>query len=1397
MKNHLKNLATPRYQLLSLALLASLVMPLPALAASVNLATSPLATNPTSTVRPNIMFILDDSGSMDWNYLPDWANDTDGITAAPYTSEAELHHNSGFNGVAYNPAVTYKSPVYFYADGSSNKNTDGSSNLTKLYPDMLSPWNAVKEDGYGVQSALTHNLAGGATHYVFVFGEYCTSEKMTNCMTLAAPSATHTVRARLRWCNSSALTTCQSINTSVYKWPRYPGARSAGKYATATLKVTTNGTATSVKVGGLEILSATATDTTTNKTATAIMNAINACTTALSGNCAIRGYSATVNASTVTIYSPYALGATTVLPTATGTMVKTITAFTGYVAPSLLAVPVPGSNIKTDIVSTNNSYPYPGSATKASSRTDCAGTTCTYAEEITNYANWWAYYHTRMQSMKTAVSRAFKDIDSKYRVGYSTISNVGAADGTSTSSTPTYFLQNDTFEKAHKNNWYVKLFKGNPSINTPLRGALSKAGRYYANKIAGQTDPVQYSCQQNFTILSTDGYWNAGYETANPGYGPYDLTGANVGNLDAAPTVRPLYEGPAANSVSNSLADVAKYYYETDLRTSTLANCAGGVSDDYPAGNPDVCTNNVFISTSDNNTKQHMTTFTMGLGADGLLQYTSDYETAITGDFYDLKNGLNGVNWPKPAADTATAIDDLWHAAINGRGAYFSAKSPDDIIAGFKKALSSITAKVGSAAAAATSTLNPVAGNNFAYVASYTTVKWTGNLEARTIDVNTGVVSESASWCIENVVASTCTAPSYVATVASGSSTITNCVTPSATLATCPAPGVFDGSANTCSVEIAKTCIGTMPGRVGAATDNRVIYTANGSALTNFDAAYATAHPAYFEAAHINGLSQWGTLTPAQQSLAEGANLVNFLRGRNGYEDRASNTDKLYRFREAVTGDALESQPAYTSSPVFSYPYPGYTEYATTSAATSRAGTVYMGTNDGMMHAYDASNGVERWAYVPSMVIPNMWKLADTAYGSKHVNFVNGSPMISDICINGCDNSATAVWKTILVAGLNAGGRGYYALDITDVGVGSGTPKLLWEFTTTDDANLGYSFGQPVVTRKNDGKWVVLVTSGYNNGTLSSVTPAVTNTPTGNGLGYLYVIDAYNGPASVTYPMVKISTGVGSAANPSGLARIAAWNLEPAGNLAGSVYGGDLQGNLWRFDINAGSVFKFATLKDPINDPQPITTTPVLGDVSGNRVVFIGTGKYLEIDDLVNKQKQTQYAIKDADETITLTDPRGALVPQVLTTNSNGTREVPPPPIGNAVDFSSGRGWYIDFPDTSTAGNTERTNVDSQLVQGVLIVPTIVPSNTVCSPGGYGWLNYFGYDTGYITGLSSLKYDSPIVGINVIYIKGKPIVSIVTSAQPTPNQPSVSPTFASSSGEFQKRRWLWRELTPP
>ncbi|MDP2323495.1 MAG: hypothetical protein Q8N51_05640, partial [Gammaproteobacteria bacterium] len=370
--------------------------------------------------------------------------------------------------------------------------------------------------------------------------------------------------------------------------------------------------------------------------------------------------------------------------------------------------------------------------TKYAARSDCTGTSCTGAEELQNFANWYSYYRTRMLMMKTGTSRAFASLDDNYRLAYSTISYEGTDDANAE------FLGMKLLTMAHKTDWYAKLFNANPSNYTSLRGALAKAGRYYAGVLGG-TDPITHSCQQNFTILSTDGYWNTNEENpsnqnnaASYVYGPSKIDGTSVGDQDGAATL----PSKDALAKSNTLADVAYYYYHTDLRAS------GPLSENNV---PRAGTNN---NTDNVATHQHMTTFTVGLGVDGTLRYVSDYKTntsTTSNDYYNILQGT--AQWPDPIANTGDQrIDDLWHAAVNGRGTYFSARDPDSLVTGLQKALSSISQSLGSGAAAATSNLEPVAGDNFIYVGSYRTQIWDGDLAGHFINISDGTVSTTPSW---------------------------------------------------------------------------------------------------------------------------------------------------------------------------------------------------------------------------------------------------------------------------------------------------------------------------------------------------------------------------------------------------------------------------------------------------------------------------------------------------------------------------------------------------------------------------------------------------------------------------------------------------------------------------
>jgi type IV pilus assembly protein PilY1 len=1016
---------------------------------------------------------------------------------------------------------------------------------------------------------------------------------------------------------------------------------------------------------------------------------------------------------------------------------------------------------------------------KAAKRTDCAAVNyCTYAEEAKNFGNWYAYYRTRLQMMKSAAGRAFVDIGSNYRVGFMTISTNSSK-----------YLKISDFDTTQKANWYTTFYNQGLAGGTPLRKALATSGRIFAGKnplgFAATDDPMQYSCQQNFTLLTTDGYWNSNSPsdikqidgTNNIGNTDNVVT-ASLGQYDGNGSARSCPSTTASNCIgatsvttnsgkyssADTLADVAYYYYSNDLRTTANGNCTG-----IPVSSStyDVCTNNVPATAEDPNAQQHMTTFTLGLGLDGQLTFRDDYKTATTGDFYQIKQGI--ADWPQPRQDDPTTLDDLWHAAVNGRGTYFSAGDPQALVDGLTAALAGVSIRLGSGAAAATSNLEPVAGDNFAYVASYTTKKWHGNVEARTVDTQTGVISAQSTWCVEDVEANTA-----LSTTA---------------------------------------CTGSLQSQVGSTTDNRTIYAFDNAAADKLRS-FVWGNLSATEQGYFTGsaLSQWGTLTAAQKANVTGTNFVNFLRGQQGNEDQGTNgtDDRVFRDRERTLGDVIGSQPVYVKKPFFSYLDEGYAKFKADNA--SRAPTVFIGVNDGMLHAFNAEDGTERWAYVPGAVMPNLYKLADAAYESNHRYFVDGSPAIADFCAANCTNTSAPLpdWRTILVGGFNSGGRGFYALDITD----PATPKALWEFTPASkfvgdvsfDADVGYSYGNSTITKLSDGTWAVVVTSGYNN-----VAP-------GDGEGYIYVLNPLTGAV-----IRKIGTGVGSTTTPSGLSRVVAYADKPnLDNKALFLYGGDLLGNLWRFDLSAAeSTGNFmtmnpkllATLKDGSGNAQPITARMELANFSSKRIIYAGTGKYLEASDIdfagnpASQYTQSVYGIPDrydefavdAATTGTIADVRSltTAVKQTLTagTDTDGT------PIrtasGNAVNFGSDRNWYLDF-DTDLG---ERVNVDLQLVGGTLLIGSNVPTAGVCNTGGYSYLNYLSGKTGgYVEGsggkVSRKAGNALIVGFVVLKLATGFAVNATMSDNPTPTKISGVVIGGGTTGSdiFNNTRTSWREI---
>ncbi len=290
---------------------------------------------------------------------------------------------------------------------------------------------------------------------------------------------------------------------------------------------------------------------------------------------------------------------------------------------------------------------------------------------------------------------------------------------------------------------------------------------------------------------------------------------------------------------------------------------------------------------------------------------------------------------------------------------------------------------------------------------------------------------------------------------------------------------------------------------------------------------------------------------------------------------------------------------------------------------------VYAGANDGMLHGFVGSTGTEQFAYVPSALFqgPNgtpqvdgLAQLGNPNY--VHHNYVDATPAAFDIDMSrtvgftGAVNYATAAgtpWRTVLIGGLGKGGMSFYALDVTDPASmtteAAVAGKVLWEFT---DPTMGYSYGVPVVVKTVKYGWVVILTSGYDNA---------------DGYGYLYFVNPATGAL-----LEKVKTP-----SPSiGLTQASAFVKDFSDETADSVYVGDLNGQVWRFDLTGTTgaypqPVLLATVTDPSGVAQPITTAPLIEihPVTRQRYVLFGTGQLLAITDVPSTQMQSFYAIID------------------------------------------------------------------------------------------------------------------------------------------------------------------------
>ena len=1000
-----------------------------------------------------------------------------------------------------------------------------------------------------------------------------------------------------------------------------------------------------------------------------------------------------------------------------------------------------GNFTRHDIIDDGTLY------TKHPDRSDCVTTAgqCTYDEEMTNFANWYAYYQTRCDTMKTGVLRSFAAVGDDKRVGFNDIYDADHMDVASFTSGVS----------GNKKIWFDKVAsKACSGGGTPLQRGLSAAGRYYAGVNHTTNDPIQYSCQKNYTILSTDGYWNSNLPNT-----PIDARGGTIGDLDSATGIntsnalpnKPEAPYRDAHAVSGTLADVAKWYYDNDLRNGPdsinspshgngIATTAAGAKAHY--SNADVKPTD-----TDPATWQHMVTFTLGLGMDGLLHYDPNYLNGASADYEAVKAGTK--TWGRPGDNKQENVDDLWHAAVNGHGQYFSARDPKTLVTSLNTALSAIDKQVGAAAASATSNMEPVAGDNYLYAASYGT-DWTGDLESQTVSVasaNAGAVSTVALWSAQAQLQSRdlTTSPRKILTY---SSTATSY-----------------GKAKELTWDNLSS---TERGYFGI--DEMSDYVVGGSLATS---------------SGCNTASE-GT-SPAACSP-----LLDYLKGSNTGRSAA------FRTRPKILGDIVHTKPVFVSNPSFSYADAGYSSWRPT-----RSKAVYVSANDGMLHAFDGdglTGGSEKWAYVPSFVLNKIWKIADTNYAANHRFFVDGPITVGDVYIN-------SNWRTVLVAGLGKGGNGYFAIDVTD----PDAPQVLWEFT---QSNMGYTYGNPEIVKLPDGTWVAIVSSGYNNVPEANGG----NAPSGDGVGRLYVINVADGSLMFTMStgvgstgnpsnLGKISSWVANASQDNTALYVY------AGDMLGNLWRFTMPSTT---PASGATLSGYPTVLKIFAAPagQMITVKPELGSTDGSidhRMVMFGTGRYLSLDDKTDLSQQSIYGIYDDTLVTNLTTmpAQSDLVQQTLCGQGLATQPAACPTsvpttyrttTTNAVPLGLGtgkvRGWYVNLPDMAVG--SERANIDPALQLSTLVIASNIPTSSDCNSGGYSYMYFLDYKTGSFVntsdsatvGLAGVKIaNSLVVGQTIVRI-GDKVMSLVTRADKAID--TVEPRTSSSGGVT--KRVGWREI---
>lgn len=909
--------------------------------------------------------------------------------------------------------------------------------------------------------------------------------------------------------------------------------------------------------------------------------------------------------------------------------------------------------------------------------------------------------------------------------------------------------------------------QGNVSAWSDQRGGDAAALSDGFPVITNWGDPIQYSCQSNFILGIGDVNTHA----------DKNVPGATAtGNEPGKPT-----------AVSN----------DTTVDAVAETNRVGvleGMGNDVGTLNPfnGCCNNNSALMAglayhshvrdmrSDLTGRQTVKTFWVDVlepeGNNPNYQLNNQYYLAAKYGGFNLPDNFNpdstGANGPAAvlgnlanwntngqtltvgsALSTGTVITEQggWPAATSPNrrpDTYFTAGDPQAMIAGLTEAFSRIATDLRAATTSfALSTPQVADSGNASFSAAYSSGTWTGTVVGSQLDFDiAGVATRTQRWTTDDV---------------------------------------FDNQLAGAGWDTGRRIVSYTPGVGGVPFRTTVGAGISAAQLLLLDTPYGAG--------------------------VDGGQYLNYLRGDRSNE--VGRTGALgYRARGAdLLGDIAGSKLTVVAAPNARYSdavNPGYAAFR--AAEANRPTLVFAGANDGMVHAFNGAltgtaAGQEVFAYVPSALLADIsTPTTQNANGLvsrgnpvfDHRALVDATPEVFDIDFGRVGGTVgTPNWRSVLIGGLGKGGRSYYAINVTNPGAAASetdwAARVLWEFPNAGTpaaavAQMGFSFGRPLVTKTAKYGWVVVFASGYSEAATTS--------------SALFFVNPANGALLETVT-------IGTAADPSeGLANVQAYQRDFADNTAESLYAGDLRGNIWRVDVRAASgaypaPVLLAQLTTPDGSARQPVTTRVLVEVdpaSGRRYVLVGTGRLLDSTEINSTSPQTFYAIIDGTRgAFSSVLPTGFSFPITRNTLVANTDTLL---TGAGVTATTARpfGWYLDL-GVGTGGRAWRVVLDPATNAGRVSFATLLPDGGACSSDNTSRFYQVSFGGGQSVLLnnadSAIAYsEQPGVVIDVRYLCRGSQCKAYTGLRNTDGTNSISSGNERGITLPGLRRLNWREL---